>query len=123
MNMSDEEFLSALAQKHLRPEALVGNVDRLRSELNRLLWICKLNEAVKAIPPQLPMHEPDLLRPSLAQLFESPVPSVVSAMEEVGMMNALDEAPELVFGNLRRFCDTGRRSPAPARRGSSASGS
>jgi hypothetical protein len=105
MDITDEEYrelLVALAVKHLRADALLGNVDRLRSELNRLIWISKLNEAVRGIPPQQQFHEPELLAPLVQQLLESPVPTVISVMEEVGMMDALDEAPELVFGNLRR---------------------
>jgi len=73
--MTDEEYrelLSALAVKHLQPGVLLENLDALRSELNRLSWICRLNELIRGLPPQLQHHIEMLVGVLSEQLLESP---------------------------------------------------
>ena len=106
MDMSDEDtetfWLHWQRSTCTRTACQAETLDILRSELNRLIWICRLNQVVSGVPLQL-QHDEQMLLALLADpLRESPVGSVVSAMEDAGMRHALDEVPLLVFGNLRR---------------------
>lgn len=99
--MTDEEyreFLSALARKHFRPP-----ISRLRERpdaefvVKRMASTARLNQAVA--------ERSDLaeLRHALAEeLRRSPVKMALEVLERTGVVEALEEVPDLVFANLRR---------------------
>lgn len=116
--MTDEEylrFLTALAGKHLRyPRPSLpfipyfGQLDELRAALDRVSGTLRLLKVVK--DPEDPAL-PDYLIKNLrdfrayeedAGLRYSPVRIAVDQMEAVGILDALDDAPDLVLGELRR---------------------
>jgi hypothetical protein len=97
--MTDEEYkilLSALARKHLRPPP--QGYAHLEHDLERLSSTARLLKAVSARK-----YDQYLLDHFLQELDkEYPIQRAFRHLEEVGILDALDEAPSLVFGHLRR---------------------
>jgi hypothetical protein len=101
--MTDEEYrnlLSAIGRKHLRPmggrRGRLGD-DELRYTMERLASLARLNRVVAERP-----NSKELLNELAVELHNAPLSQAVRLMEQAGVMNALEEAPELIFQNLRR---------------------
>jgi hypothetical protein len=97
--MTDDEYtrlLSALAGKHLRSPRQ-GNV-QLERDLETLSSTARLLKAVSE------RRDDQFLLDHLLQELnkDSPIERAGRHLEEVGILDALDEAPSLVFGHLRR---------------------
>jgi hypothetical protein len=96
--MTDDEYkklLSALARKHLQPNApIAGDLQRNIEELSRA---ARLNQVVADDP-----ESTELSHALARRLREAPVQRTVHLMEQAGIVAALDDVPEVVFRNLRR---------------------
>jgi len=93
-----QELLEALAKKHFRP-ARHTHWELREAELliERLSSIARLNQAVSERP------DSEELRHVLAEeIRNAPTAFAVRIMESMGVVDALEEAPKLVFENLRR---------------------
>ena len=106
--MTDEEYkrlLEALASKHLRPPAgksRRGSAtfdERGPEFLSEVSALARLVNAA-ASDPKLDKDLLQVLSRRIAQ--EHPIEKARDAMDEVGMLDALDDAPLLVFGEFRR---------------------
>ena len=106
--MTDEEYqrlLSALAGKHLR--GLHANRQRgpvlpeesLRVRLEEISSLARLVNAAAA-----DRRDDDELHHLLARRLreDSPIENATDAMDAVGLLDALDDAPAVVFGEFRR---------------------
>jgi hypothetical protein len=107
--MTDEEYrkyLEALARKHVKPGQLYKSrpdsvtVEQLAYDIERLSSANRLLRAVRERSDN-PVLLNELSR-DLRKLHENRVANdVIDAMEAIGMLDALDEAPEVTFENLR----------------------
>ena len=103
--MRDEEyqdFLSALARKYLHPSALgepaptISRAQSLEREAERLAAVARLVTAVGDYPND------GAFRAALGQALQATeIGDVIRTMDDVGVLDALDEAPDVVFGQLR----------------------
>jgi hypothetical protein len=109
--MTDEEYLrllNALGSKHLcYPQSLQfptptprsydrGPMEELHSMLGHVSDTLRLLKSMKG------RDDPGLLDRLLHNLALSPVRMATTAMEASGILDALDDAPDLVLGELRR---------------------
>lgn len=104
--MNDEEyrqFLSALARQHVstrrwrRHFGPMGVDEHLQHEIDRLSSTARLVKAAAERP-----EKQDLLDVVANELRNTYLGQVTQAMEESGVLDALDEAPDITFPNLRR---------------------
>lgn len=98
--MTDEEyrgFLTALTGKHLRLDTLNKAAERLTYDIEHLSSVARFTRLMTE------RTENEMLAKALAdELRNSYVDNVVAAMDHTGVLAALDEAPDITFGNLRR---------------------
>jgi hypothetical protein len=106
--VTDEEYkrlLAALALKHLRaPRAVSPPGDPNRRELRpqQLDDVSSLARLVNAAASD-PRQDPELMRLVRRRLQQdSPVAIAASALDESGILDALDDASPLVFAEFRR---------------------
>lgn len=71
--------------------------DRLRHIQDRLASIARLNRVVAERP-----NSAELLNELARELHNAPLGRAAEIMEQAGVMDALEEAPDLIFQNLRR---------------------
>ena len=102
--MTDDEyrqFLAALARKHVqarwRRHLGPDGGEYLRYEIDRIGSTARL---VKVASERV--GEQALIEIVAKEIKHSYVSQVAHAMEEAGVLRALEEAPDLVFGELRR---------------------
>ena len=102
--MTDEEFqqwLEALARKHLRP---VRDRGWLREEGHYLThameWTSSVARFVSVVNGRPGNKE--LIEQVAGELRQSGLGHIVRILEEAGVLDALDELPEITFGELRR---------------------
>jgi hypothetical protein len=98
--MTDDEYVSllkALAGKHLKLPTELYHPAYLGKVLQRISSAVRLTKVAE---------EPGADHLLIDSLFGSPSPSPVQEagrlMEEIGLLDALDDAPSLVFGQFRR---------------------
>jgi len=102
--MTDDEYreyLNALAAKYLRVSDLAhhfhGPMGELGHEIDRLSSTARLARVVGE------RSEDPILVNTLAQALQNTyLDGVIRAMDRSGVLAALDEAPEITFGELRR---------------------
>jgi hypothetical protein len=97
-DMSDEEYLAwlaALARKHL----LLGKLTRPTVEraVERLSSAARFAKVVRDR-----IDSSQLVKELAEELREVNVNQVVDALDNTGVLDALDELPEVTFGQLRR---------------------
>ena len=106
--MTDEEykkFLTALASKHVSPRGMRDSeeLERLHDKLKSLMRLSRQVQDLRdepfgkrpsdaSVPPERFLHE----------LRQTPVFDGFAAMDRVGILEALDDATDAVFANLRR---------------------
>jgi hypothetical protein len=104
--MTDSEyinFLRALAGKHLRPSINRQlDVVEMRTELERLSKASRLLKVLQRDDVVLVTPDVSLMYGFLNQLGDNSVTKAADIMDEVGILPALDDAPSIVFGELRR---------------------
>jgi hypothetical protein len=96
--MTDEEylqFLTALAGKHLRYPQQHNTAD-IRRVLDHVSGTLHLIKVVKD------REDSDLLNRLVDDLEDSPVRRAKERMEASGILDALDDAPDVILGELRR---------------------
>jgi hypothetical protein len=102
--MTDEEykhFLTALAGKHFKNRLPLINLDNVRMELARASEASLLLKMMRnSIDPNTSQHFYSPLFQRLQQ--DSPVKKAVEQMDAAGILDALDDAPSLVLGELRQ---------------------
>ena len=99
--LSDKEFqelLTALAHKHLRHEFLRAESAGLQKNTDELLSTRRFLQALLDRPERAALFSDALSQ----ELRETSVKSIVTALHDSGILDALDELPQLVFANLRR---------------------
>src|SRR5439155_9258769 len=98
--LSDAEFeglLPALAKKHLRPEALSSDGPMLHANVESLLSTRRLLSVVCERPEYAQLYQ------ALGREIEAaPASHVINTLRDLGILDALEEAPQLLFTNLRR---------------------
>jgi hypothetical protein len=99
--MTDDEYASllrALAGKHLKPlQPSLYPIPYLQNVLERISSTARLSRvAAERVADQI------LLDRLCGELEQSPVEEAARHMDEVGIPDALDDAPSLVFGQFRR---------------------
>src|SRR5262245_57216304 len=102
--MTDEEYreyLAALARRHFRAEGLhrfgPEGAGHLVYDIERLSSVARFVRAVSERS-----DNSALLKECAQELSNVYVDHIVDAMERVGVLPALDDAPETTFSNLRR---------------------
>src|SRR5262249_27198325 len=101
IEMTDDEYkqyLAALAARHVSAGQQGPKADDLlRREIARISTLSRLVEDARD-------HTHDTQPSNLVvnELAQSPVDSVKNAMETTGILDALDEAPTVTFGEFRR---------------------
>lgn len=101
MLMTDQEyisFLKALAGKHLRPAPKPPVAKDIKEELEQISAIAR---TWKIVADRRGKDE-GLLRGLCEQLEQFRLEEVRKQMDEVGILDALDDVPSLVFGQFRR---------------------
>jgi len=92
-----EEFLDALARKHLKVHRMASRMIQLREDTERLMSSSRMAQLVMERP------EDEYMYRALGKDVEKvPAKAVVDVLRDAGVLAALDEAPELVFSNIRR---------------------
>jgi hypothetical protein len=92
-----EELLRALARVHLKPQILTSNDSTIRADVERLLSICRFLRVVSDRPEKTELY------PTLGEeIATAPAQSIVTNLDKLGILDALDDAPGLLFANLRR---------------------
>src|SRR5262249_19057680 len=100
--MTDEEYrewLVALARKHLEfpRDEKSRDLERISRQVERLTSIAQLAQAVKNRS-----NDSRLVNQLANELKQAGVDAIVKRMEDTGVLAALDELPEVTFGELRR---------------------
>lgn len=104
--MTDEEyreFLSALARKHVNPRRWrrhfgpMGAEEHLRYEIDRLASTARF---VKVVTDRT--GDQELLNLLAKELSNTYLSNITGAMDEAGVFDALEEAPDVTFRELRR---------------------
>jgi hypothetical protein len=101
--MTDDEyrdFLAVLAKKFFRPSVLADpqtGANYLVREIERLQSISRLARVVGE-----DADNAALVNTLSAELSDARIDGVLEVMERAGVVDALEEAPEIVFGELRR---------------------
>jgi hypothetical protein len=103
--MTDDEYreyLAALASKYLRTSALYHLVpdspwDYLNNEIERLSSTARFVTAVSDRS-----RNSAVVKALADELRSRNVDSIIGAMQHTGVLDALDEAPDITFANLRR---------------------
>jgi hypothetical protein len=100
--MTDVEFrqwLHALARKHVKvtrlPDPEYGA--DLRREIE---WLSSLARFCDVVSERA--HKEVLVKALFDELSETPLDPVIDALDNAGVLAALDELPEITFGQLRR---------------------
>ena len=92
-----EELLTALAKKHLRPYELASRGPDLRENVERLLSTLRFLRSVSDRPENAVLY-----RELGKEIEAAPARPIVNSLRDLGILDALDEAPRLLFANLRR---------------------
>jgi hypothetical protein len=92
-----EELLAALARTYLKPYELATRSPELRDGVERLLATSRFLRAVSDRPDN------SVLSGELGREIEmAPVSQVIDGLRDVGMLDALDNAPRALYANLPR---------------------
>lgn len=92
-----EELLTALARKHLRSYILDSAGSELRGNVERILSTLRFLQLVSDRPENVILYK------ELAKEIEAaPTQPVVNSLRDLGILNALDDVPRLLFANLRQ---------------------
>jgi hypothetical protein len=108
--MSDEEykkFLTALAAKHISRRGLGGpeELERLHDKMKDLMRLSREVQDLQDEPIGKRVRDrgvPPKPRDLLHELMQTPIFDGFNAMEQIGILEALDDATDAVFANLRR---------------------
>ena len=102
--MTDDEYreyLNALAAKYLRASDLVWHFHGLKGELG--YEIERLSSTARLARVVAERSEDPALVNTLAQALQNTyLDGVIAAMDSSGVLAALDEAPDITFGQMRR---------------------
>jgi hypothetical protein len=105
MSMNDEEykrFLSALAAKHVRRTLSPEEQERLQIALRELTQASRQVQDLREEVPEKRRNGSSEMRELADRLKGIPVYEGFHVMERIGISEALDEATDAVFANLRR---------------------
>jgi hypothetical protein len=98
--MTDEEYreyLTALTGKHLRMDTINKSAERLSYDVEHLSSVARFARLMTE------RTENEILAKALSdELRNAYVDNAVRTMEQTGVLAALDESPEITFGNMRR---------------------
>jgi hypothetical protein len=100
--MTDEEykkFLTALAAKHVRPGA-IGDSKDIENLQNSMRNMTRVSRRVQDAREEQ-FHE-KFLEELAHELRQTPLSDGFAAMDRIGVLEALDDATDAVFSNLRR---------------------
>jgi len=105
--MTDEEyvkFLTALAAKHVYPRGIrEPELERLHNNMNHLMQLSRQLQDLRERPGDRGQRDADIVKKEfLTSLRQAHVFDGFAAMDDVGILEALDDAPDAVFANLRR---------------------
>ncbi len=106
--MTDEEykrFLTALAAKHLRPRAIgdFKDIESLQYSMSNMTRVSRrVQDAREEQSHEKPRYESISLEELANELRKTPLSDGFAAMYRVGIVDALDDATDAVFSNLRR---------------------
>lgn len=92
-----EELLRALARKHLRPQILASLGPEFRKNVEQLLSTYRFLRVVYDRPEDV-----ELYRVLGKEIETAPARPIVESLHGLGILDALDDAPRLLFANLRR---------------------
>jgi hypothetical protein len=102
--MTDEEYreyLNALASKYLKVTRLMhhfhGPMGELGHEIDRLSSTARLAKVVSEH-----IEDPALVGSLASKLSNTYVEGIVQAMDRAGVLDALDDSPDISLGELRR---------------------
>jgi hypothetical protein len=92
-----EQLLTALARKHLKPRLLASVAPALRDNVERLLSTRRFLRVVADRP-----ENPGVYQALGTEIETAPAQPVVDSLRDLGILDALDDAPRQLFANLRR---------------------
>jgi hypothetical protein len=99
-----KKFLTLLATQHVRVSVVQDEheSEELQATMDRLSWISQLLQLVRKAPDGKNVDNYPLLARLVGELAAAPITAPFSIMKRTGVMDALDEAPDAIFANLRR---------------------
>jgi hypothetical protein len=105
--MTDEEyksFLAALAKKHLSLQDFRDpkELERLNEHLRQLIRVSRHVQDLREELHREGLHDGLFVKDLLHELKDVRIGNAFEAMDRIGMINALDDAADAVFANLRR---------------------
>jgi hypothetical protein len=92
-----EELLAALAKRYLTPEELTTPGSGLSYDVERLLATNRFVRAVADRPENTVLY-----RELGKEIRTAPVDQVIEGLRRTGLLDALDQAPRVLFANLPR---------------------
>jgi hypothetical protein len=89
------ELLNALAAKHVRLSELASRELAIRKDVEQLITANRLIQSVRDYSDR-----PSLDRELADVIASAPTASLVESLQEVGLVDALDDAPKRLFANI-----------------------